>query len=583
MQLVRRFRIPAFLCALAVLLCDLISHPYVNIGVSDDGPYILMAQKLAATGHVLYNGWGAPMLTWQLYLAAAFVKLFGFSFTTVRFSTVFVAMVLAFVLQRALVLAGITERNATLGTLAFVLSPLYLMLSVTFMTDIHGLFAVVLCLYGCLAALRAPTPRSAIAWLGFAVAANVLCGTSRQIAWLGTLVMVPSTLWLLRAQYRAQRRIWIAGSAITLAGFLTIFACLQWLKHQPYILPEHLLPKSFPAGLVTRNLTFLLLDATFLLLPLFAVFLRSLWNRNHSSITIVSLICIAYTLLSVHRGYPYLMQPLWGDWNGFHGMYEDPHLLGMQPVFLQHGTRLLFTIASLGGLLGLIVSFFFTRQPAPTSTSFPPLPWNRLLLLLSPFAIAYTVFLLPRAAEGSTFDRYLLPLLALATLCLVRYYQEKIKLHLGVVCALLILLMAGYGITTTHDMFSFYRSRAALAAELRANGVPDTSVDYGWEYNIDTELQQADHINFPTIAVPAHAYVAVPPPPPGPCHMFWYDYTPHLHPLYGISFDPNACYGPAAFAPVHYSLWPYKSSGTLYIVRYTQRPTAEPPHAPFLP
>ena len=40
--------------------------------------------------------------------------------------------------------------------------------------------------------------------------------------------------------------------------------------------------------------------------------------------------------------------------------------------------------------------------------------------------------------------------------------------------------------------------------------------------------------------------------------------------LYGVSFNPNACYGPAPFAPVHYSRWPYREPGTLYVVRYTK-------------
>ena len=92
------------------------------MGICDDGPYILMARTLAATGHIVYNGWATPMLGWQLYLAAAFIKLFGYSFTTVRISTVLVAMALAFLLQRTFVRAGITERNATLGTLALRLS-----------------------------------------------------------------------------------------------------------------------------------------------------------------------------------------------------------------------------------------------------------------------------------------------------------------------------------------------------------------------------------------------------------------------------------------------------------------------------
>jgi hypothetical protein len=66
LKLVRRLRIPAILCALAVLLCELIGRPYANMGVCDDWPYILMARTLAATGHIVYNGWAAPMLAWRI-------------------------------------------------------------------------------------------------------------------------------------------------------------------------------------------------------------------------------------------------------------------------------------------------------------------------------------------------------------------------------------------------------------------------------------------------------------------------------------------------------------------------------------
>ncbi len=46
------------------------------------------------------------------------------------------------------------------------------------------------------------------------------------------------------------------------------------------------------------------------------------------------------------------------------------------------------------------------------------------------------------------------------------------------------------------------------------------------------------------------------------------DLTPHILPRYGVSFDPNACYGPAPFTPVHYTRWPYLAPGTLYVVNY---------------
>jgi hypothetical protein len=565
LQLVRKFRVPALFCALAVLVCELISRPYANMGISDDGPYILMTRTLADTGHIVYNGWPAAMLGWQIYLGAAFIKLFGFSFTTARMSTVLTSAALAFLIQRTFVAANISERNATLATLALVLSPLYLLLSVTFMSDIFGLFAIVVCLYGCLRALQAPTDRATIAWLCFAVLTNALGGTARQIAWFGILVMLPSALWLLRSRHR----VLFAGAAATFAGAVFIFGSLHWFSLQPYIQPEHLVPKSIHGFVIAKNFIFLFLDVPFLLLPLFALFLPVLWRRNRISGVVVLAICVAYTLISFHRGFPFLMEPLAGDWINPQGIYESSHLQGTPPIYLSHWVRLLMTIASLGGLLGLIASSFISRPPALAAEPSEAISWNSLAVLLVPFAVAYIVLLLPRAADSTIFDRYILPLLAITPVFLVRYYQETIRPNVPAAAAVLVFVMAAYGVANTHNQFAFYRARVAIAEELRAQAIPDTAVDGGWESNLDVELQHANHINFPSITTPAHAYIPIPEPSPIDCHALWYDYTPHIHPLYGISFDPNACHGLAPFAPVHYSRWPYTTPGTLYVVHYT--------------
>ena len=577
MQLIRRLRIPALFCALCVLVCELIAHPYTTMGICDDGPYILMAHTLATTGHIVYNGWSAPMLTWQLYLGAAFIKLFGFSFTTVRMSTIFIAMLMAFLLQRILVAANISERNATLGTLAFVLSPLYLLLSATFMTDIYGLFALVICLYGCLRALNS-TPdrnpdRTTLAWLCFAILSNALGGTSRQIAWLGILVMVPSTLWLLRSR----RRVLLAGAALNLAGILFIFACMHWLKLQPYSIPEQLLPPAFPIVHTLLGVFNNFLDIPFLLLPLMLLFIPEV---RKSTPRIVGILFLLFLLVLVHPRHPHIfvLEPTVGDWVGIHGIYEVISLQGVAPTFLTPTMQALLTIASFGSLLCLIASFLHTlslrtpSKPEPILST-AHLSWKQLAVLLGPFTLAYIVLLFPRAATTYIFDRYLLVLLVITLLCLTRYYQERVQPNFPLVSVPLIVLVAIYGISTTHNLFSLYRARVALAAELAANGVPPTSVDNGWEYNLVVELQHATHINFPTITIPPHAYTPTPPLPPSPCKVLWYDYTPHIRPLYTISFDPGTCGGPTSFAPVHYSRWLAASPGTLYAVHFAQLPT----------
>jgi hypothetical protein len=69
------------------------------------------------------------MIGFQLLPAALFIKLFGFSFTIVRLTTLMAAMATAFLFQRSMVRAGINEWNATAGTLTLVLSPMFLVLS----------------------------------------------------------------------------------------------------------------------------------------------------------------------------------------------------------------------------------------------------------------------------------------------------------------------------------------------------------------------------------------------------------------------------------------------------------------------
>ncbi len=578
MQLVRRFRLPALFCAFAVLACALISRPYADMGICDEGPYFLMAQHLARTGHIVFNGWATAMLGCQLYLGAAFIKLFGASFTAVRMSTLMVALLTAFFLQRTLVLAGVNERNATLGTLAFVLSPLYLELSVTFMTDAMGLCAVVLCLYGCLRALHASAESATIAWLCFSVVTNAVFGTSRQIAWLGILVMAPSALYLLgsRGGWRARHKILAAGAVVTAAGVLFIFVCMQWLKRQPYSIPEHLVvPRGAEFDLFS-SLLGAFAEIPFLLIPIAVLFLPELRKGGRRSVKVVSVASATYVLVplaSYHlRGYfhfPHLLEPTMGDWFTPFGGYGAALLTGPPAAFLHTGTRVVLTIASLGGLLGLIVSLLEPRPIRPETGNTQAPPWRELRVLVGPFVAIYCLLLIPRAASVyGIFDRYLLELLAVALPWLVLIYQERIRGRMPPATLLLIAIWAVYSIAITHNMFSFYRARAKLADELRAHGIPDTRVDNGWEYNFMVELRHSDHINDPRIAAPSGAYVPVAPLPSDSCPMFWFGRTPHVRPIYGVSFDPNACYGPAPFAPVHYSRWLASSPGTLYVVRY---------------
>ncbi len=418
--------------------------------------------------------------------------------------------------------------------------------------------------------MQASTSRATIGWLCFAVAADAICGTSRQIAWLGILVMVPSTVWLLRAQ----RRVLLAGTAATLMGALFIEACLQWFKRQPYNVPEHLFSDSFSARHMAGQLGHMFLDAPFLLLPMVALFLPGVCRNRPRVLAIGSALCLAYLFMATYPSHlrgSFPLDPTGGDWVGVHGVYEFMILKGNPPILLNRAAQALLTVISIGGLLGLI-SLLRSRRPAPTTVASAGVSWKQLGVLLTPFCAVYLLLLVPRAGDFHLTERYLLALLVIALLCMVRYYQDCIRPRLPWVSVMLVGLMAIYGVVNTHNTFAVDRGRVALADELRAAGVPDTAVDNGWEYNQGVELQHAAFINDYRMVLPAHTYRPAPPLPPGTCEVNGHDLTPHIQPQYGISFDPNACYGPAPFAPVRYSRWLGAEPGTLYVVYYAAPP-----------
>ncbi len=137
------------LCIGIYLACLAIAWPFAEMGFVDDWSYIGTTLTFARSGHIVFNGWGAPMLGWQALWGALFIKLFGFSFHAVKLSMVPVSLCCIVFFYIVLGRFAICAKWAMIGTLTVALSPIFLPLSVSFMTDIPGLLAVIACLYLC--------------------------------------------------------------------------------------------------------------------------------------------------------------------------------------------------------------------------------------------------------------------------------------------------------------------------------------------------------------------------------------------------------------------------------------------------
>ena len=384
---------PAMVCASTLLVCYFVTQPYAEIGYADDWSYIKTAQLLAQSGHVVYNGWGSPMLGWQLYLGALFIKLFGFSFTVVRFCTVIEAMATAFLLQRTFVRAGLNSWNATLTTLTFVLSQLYLPLAFTFLSDISGVLCIVVCLYMCLRAVQAQSERSAMIWISLAALVNAVGGTARQIAWLGVLVMVPSTLWILRRS----GRVLVVGGLSCMVGAGIVAAAMQWFARQPYAIPLSLVTTT-----QAESLKHLLLQAllgagqmALMALPVLLMFTISLpsWRRRVAvalGAGLFSFILPGTHELSVKAGY--------GEEVSYFGGYpmkstsERLNEIVAQAFRLHNHNVLdhLFVGLMALGILGLAACLFVRTRGRPVRLGDKnSISWQKLGLILGPYSIVY--------------------------------------------------------------------------------------------------------------------------------------------------------------------------------------------------
>jgi hypothetical protein len=543
------------------------------MGVNDDWSYIYTAKVFAQTGHFVYNGGATAMLGWQILWGALFIKLFGFSFTVARASMLVVAMATAALLQRTMVRCGLKEGDATVGTLAVVLSPLFLPLACSFMSDVGGVFCIVLCLYCCLRAIQAETDRAAMGWILLAAVSNVLGGTVRQIAWLGALVMVPSTLWLIR------KRKWAPATAAALwvgsAG--SILLLTRWFLHQPYALPETLLEGPIQLALLAhlrQSLIPVPLGLAFFALPVLVGFVAKTpgWRRGRVVATVVAGAALSLAVLYLfHRGnHDSLMAPFTRNYVTARGLVDTDLMIGERPVVLGTMVRWVLTWATFTGILFALGSLLMRRTVKAPVAAQVRLSGHELTVLLGPFSLAYVALLLPRGAFHSIYDRYTLPLAILLVLTLVRYFQEYVAERLPVVCTACVALFAAYAVAGTHDLFALERAKLAAISELRAAGVPRTAIQGSWEYNGWTQIENWGYVNDPRIVVPVGAYRAVSSrgSEDGCLMLVMADYYPAVQPEYALAFDRTTCKTDSGFAPVTYSTWlpPYR--GTIYIQKF---------------
>jgi hypothetical protein len=553
---IRRFAVhPALWCAMAVALCVLAARPRLEMGFWDDFSYISTARAMADTGRIVYNGWANPMLGWQIYLGALFIKLFGFSFTAVRASVLIVGMATAALLQRLFVRLGVNEWNSTLATLTLTVSPLFLPLSFSFMTDVPGFFAILICLYGCIRAIQATSDRAAIQWLIFAALSNAIGGTARQIAWLGVLVLVPSTAWVIRRRRGAL----VVATTLWIASAVFIAACMFWFKRQPYSVSEPLFARIHFRSHVYQAILLLLLP----ILIAFAAHypIKERWAQIQAGAVILVVVGLAGLSFAIwpmqfHSLFHFVLAPFSDEEVTTKG-FDIKGFPGDQPDVLSMPLRVILTLLTYSAFFALSLSVINASrlEPRPDIDAERPLPDQVILTILAPFTTCYFLLLVTRA---DVFERYFIPVLFVLLVFLLRFYQAQIKPRLPLLSVAFVMLFAAYGVVTLHDVMAAGRARLDAADTLRAAGVTRGEIRGGFEYDGWTQIELAGHL------APKRRWLSLP-----PCVAWWDSDTPAIRGRYQLAYSPW-CFPESEFQPVEYDTWLPPHRRKIYILRRSE-------------
>lgn len=553
------------LCAALLGVCLLATWPVAEVGMNDDWVYTLIARDFARTGHLIFHGWASPLLGWQALWGAAFAKLFGPTFTSIRLSTIPLALATGLFLHAVLRRFGLNRAHANFGTLAFVMCPVFFALSDTFMTDVPALFAIIVCLYFCQSAAAASTVRESILWLSAAALSNIFFGTVRQVAWLGVLVIVPSCGWMLRRR----RLLPQTTVALWIIGTLSIRWMTHWFAGQPYTAPEKLIP-----GALTRSVLFhfavqagrAAATTILLLLPVLAVSVSAIWPPRRAQTARIACgmaaLGVVYAILH-HIGRADFIQFPWiGNTISAHGILQDPPLFGSQRVVPL--PWLLLVVGSLTFCILASAEMLWASRHNASSFSHAAnqrirgLSCKATAVLLLPFLAAYCVVLVPRAAFFAMFDRYLLEITAVLLIFFLRWHQEYVSLQIPRFAVATLAIVSMVSVAGTHDLFALSRAEVRLADNLQQSGIPRTEIRGGFAFDSQTQVEAMGYLNDPRIINPVGAYqppLARPPVYDPACAYPFFIYLPAVDGRYVISADPKPCLAPIPFPTASFRTW----------------------------
>jgi 4-amino-4-deoxy-L-arabinose transferase-like glycosyltransferase len=489
----------AFLVVLALWLSALAAVGIRGeFPLSDDWAYAHVVRSLVEGRGFDFLPWTGASLVFQALYGAAVSKLAGFSYETLRLTTLVVSAAGIASTYGLLREMGAESPAAAAGAATVALSPLWFNLSLTFMTDVP--FAAVATISAWLYA-RAFRRDSRTGLLAAGVVAAAAFLIRQHGVWIAGAAALAAIAVRPRSNDGIRSRMLDVAAALVMP-IAAVAAYSLWVLTSavvPLALHNKIDEAAGVSALTIANAAFRgVATVGFLLLP-WAAALGAGRGRQQRDIAstrqwrvfasaFVVLLAVAVFLYVREGATMFYLSNMLGDfWIG-PMTTRDVQFLAHRPVpdagLLFHVGLTVVSLASAAALIAGTAAPLGTAPPLGTAAPAKDAP--ALQREDHRRGVVFCVLALVLSALGSLaqahyfFDRYLIVLMPLAMATTVALSPP---LRIGPAFASTLAILSIYAIAGTHDYMEWNRARWGLLAGLESRGITARSIDGGVEYN----------------------------------------------------------------------------------------------------
>lgn len=458
------------------LLLILIINPVGDFPLNDDWCYGKSVKTLQEEGFLKLYNWGEMTLVGQVYWGFLFTKIFGFSFTVLRWSTLVLGFASIVGIYELYKLANIPRWVMLVGVLLCMMNPIFLSLSFSFMTDIPFYCLTVWTFYFFAKALKTERWKSII----WAIFFCYLAFTIRQLAWVFPVVFLITMLF--SKKMKRENIVKAVVPLVALIIFSLIFSYIMDvnnLSQERYnskfnLLIDNIL--NIDKSIIINSVLYLCRSMSYLgllLAPIHLIYFNRYKFKMYSIAAIAWTILVMIFLLKTGKILPSLDNILIDFGVGPTTLVDHSwnFTTGPEP----RAPQLFWQIVTLLGVFSSVVMLFQVRRlllAVFKKTKISP------LVILS--FVFFVVYLTPFLIVG-VYDRYLLPLFPISIVLLGTNSSLLPKKVYKYITHGFVGLISLFSICAVHDHLAWNRVRWGVLNELTET-MPKEQIAGGVEY-----------------------------------------------------------------------------------------------------